>query len=135
MSTNPKAVADDKAKKLIMVVEDDGLLKHAVELALLSRGYGVMLAGSVSEALQSLRASNPSLVILDTAMQDGKGWAVADRIRSRHRSCPIVIASANRIRRSELIEHGVFRHLTKPYDIAELLIAVEAAMNSAHIER
>jgi two-component system chemotaxis response regulator CheY len=71
MMTNPR----------ILLAEDDRFLRRAVEVALTKRGFDVIVAADGQQALESVRAHKPTLVLLDLLMPRMTGMEVLNAIR------------------------------------------------------
>jgi two-component system, NtrC family, response regulator PilR len=57
----------------VLVVDDDPTMRTFCEEVLCHRGYRVMVAASVAEALEILRDQPADLVIADYRLEDGTG--------------------------------------------------------------
>jgi CheY-like chemotaxis protein len=62
--------------KTVLVVDDDDDVREALEILIQQWGFDVGTAGSGREALATMRAEQPALVLLDLTMPDMNGWAV-----------------------------------------------------------
>ena len=109
----------------ILVVDDDPDMRAALTIILESRDYEVITAQEGIEALASLRAEKPDLMILDLLMPKMDGFAVLKELQdgrwSNYREIPILILSSVREeaarRRYELetaVELGVDDYVEKP---------------------
>jgi CheY-like chemotaxis protein len=90
------------APLVVLVVEDEQLLREMVEPALADAGYSVLLAHNGSEALKHLeerKSEEAPLRALVTDVQLGpgpSGWEVAKRARELHPEIPVVYVTARR---------------------------------------
>jgi len=84
----------------ILVVDDDPDILDALTIILESRGYEVVTAWDGIEALASLRAEKPDLMILDLLMPKMDGFAVLKELQdgrwSKYRQTPILVLSSVR---------------------------------------
>jgi len=55
----------------ILLVEDDAVVIHALELQLRNAGYKVVAAGNAAEAIRATVTQQPDLMILDLTLIDG----------------------------------------------------------------
>lgn len=117
------------AGKRVLLVEDDEALARVIAGALLGKGYAVATAATCAQGLAEVCAQRPDVLVLDIFLPDGDGWQVLAATQERRPppAVQVVVISGNRVSRAELRERGVFRFLAKPFDMAELLEAVEAA--------
>jgi DNA-binding response OmpR family regulator len=109
----------------ILYVEDDADVGPVMQLVLVSGGYTVEVATSVSEALSLLKDGEFDLVLTDGRLPDGSGVVVADRAKAEDVDVLIVTGYA-------LSLPGIERHdfLMKPVRPAELLAAVDRRIGS-----
>ncbi|MCS7252261.1 MAG: response regulator transcription factor [Anaerolineae bacterium] len=116
-------------KALILLVEDDALLRDLLTRALVQNGYEVLAAGTGSEGLALFDLHTPDVVILDVLLPDIEGWEVCRRIR-RISTVPILFLTAleeipDRVRGLVL---GGDDYIVKPFAVEELLARVEAIL-------
>ena len=113
----------------VLVVDDEPDIRTFVRLALEDEGYGVVTAANGAEALEVLRATNPSLILLDLRMpgMDGREFVAAYRERESHAASPpvpIILVSASRLPEVDPEEFGADGVLHKPFDVDRLLESV-----------
>jgi CheY-like chemotaxis protein len=114
----------------ILVVEDDDAIRGLVSEVLRDDGYQVQEATNGAEALATVRATRPDLIVLDLMMPVMDGWTFVKECR-RSDWCddvPIVVTSASHdLPRTadQLRALGVRTCLAKPFDVDGLLALVE----------
>jgi CheY-like chemotaxis protein len=119
-------VADQKT---ILVCDDDPVILRLLQVNLELEGYGVVLASHGQEAFEKAAEDPPDLIILDIMMPRMDGYQTVDKLRElgSTKDIPVVFLSAKAqqadIERGK--KYGVAEYLTKPFDPAELLEAVE----------
>ena len=81
---------------LILVVDDDPVMREITRVHLESAGYEVALASSASDGLQKARTLRPSVVVLDFAMPGGSGGEAlrALRIDDQIGNTPVLMVTA-----------------------------------------
>jgi two-component system, OmpR family, response regulator CpxR len=89
------SVCGPMARK-ILLVEDDGYLRDAIEDVLEDRGFDVIPAGNGKQALDFLamdRAAPPDLMILDLMLPLITGWQVLEIVRRdpRYDHMPVLV--------------------------------------------
>jgi CheY-like chemotaxis protein len=108
-------------KRIVMVVEDDHLIRQVIAEALEEEGFEVLEAANGKEALEALRQVHPSLILLDLMMPVMNGWEFrrAQLEDPTLADIPVVVLSA-------LKDHTVEaeRSFTKPFDLEDLLDTV-----------
>ncbi len=83
------------SRKRILIVEDDRFLRRACQARLEQAGYEILTAQDGEEAVQTARASNPDLVLLDLLMPRMNGLDVLRILRNDEgtRSMPVIVLS------------------------------------------
>jgi two-component system KDP operon response regulator KdpE len=106
----------------LLIVEDDLQLKRALTVNLEARNYQVNTAGTGEEALKSLAATEPDVLILDLGLPDIDGVDLIVQIRKTSR-IPIIVLSARdrEIEKVRALDAGAEDYVTKPFGIDELL--------------
>lgn len=112
--------------KKILVVEDDPVISHFVDLALKSHNYVTALAENGITAISFFLSEKPSLVLLDLGLPDIDGMEVLSSIRSASNSTPIIVVSAREKEDEKVaaLDNGADDYITKPFNIGELLARV-----------
>ena len=109
----------------ILVVDDDPSILSTVSEILDLEGYPVETATNGAEALRAVEQSRPSLVLLDMRMPILDGWGFARALKERGLELPILVMTAAQNARRWAEEIGADGHLAKPFEIPDLLDAVE----------
>lgn len=111
------------AGKSILVVEDDDLIRRAIEMVLQWEGYRVDCAANGQEALDYLRAGNrPALIVLDVMMPvlDGEQFRQQQMNDPALAEIPVIVVSAATFAATV----NAVRHIRKPFEVQELLEAI-----------
>ena len=120
-----------------MLVVDDEPDVRSLLVDLLSRdGYAVTSAGDGREALRSLYAVRPDLVVLDVRMPGLDGWRTLERIRELS-DLPVLMLTARdgELDRVRGLKAGADDYVTKPFGRQELLARIEALLRRASPSR
>lgn len=112
----------------ILVVDDEPPLVRLMEFILAKQGHTMLVATNGEEALATVRAEKPDLVLLDIMMPRIDGYEVARQIRADEaiKSTPIIMLSA-KAQEDDIakgIEVGVNEYITKPFAPANLVQVV-----------
>jgi len=116
----------------VLLIEDDGSTRSLVAANLEAHGYQVREAGTAAEAVRSLDALRPDLVVLDLGLPDADGTSVIRRVR-RDGTTPILILSARDEEPDKVaaLELGADDYVTKPFGLEELRARVAALLRRA----
>lgn len=120
-------------RSLILVADDDMDIRLLVARRLERAGYDVLAARNGTEALELTAMHDPDLLLLDVAMPDQDGYAVCRAMMEQHPSPPPVIFLTARGSPADLVlglEAGAVDYVVKPFDAAELLARVAAALRT-----
>jgi DNA-binding response OmpR family regulator len=109
----------------ILVVDDDPTILATVSEVLDMEGFAVMTASNGAEALAAVAQREPALVLLDMRMPVLDGWGFMRAIRERGLTLTVVVMTAAADARRWGREIGAQAVLAKPFDIDELVRAVE----------
>jgi DNA-binding response OmpR family regulator len=113
-------------RPIILVIEDDHLIRTALHDLFTDEGYEVFLATDGAAAIEVLTKMRPDLVTLDLGLPDVPGSEVLDMIRQSDslREVRVIVLSAQRRipERVRLLAQDV---IAKPYETSELLSLVE----------
>ena len=80
---------------LILLAEDDRILRKAGEVMLARKGYEVVVAVDGEDALAKILAHKPDLILLDVMMPKLDGYAVLGRLQddASTRRIPVIMLS------------------------------------------
>jgi CheY-like chemotaxis protein len=114
--------------KKVLVIEDDPDVRDLLVGILNGEGYDVAWAGDGAEALTALSiAPKPCVILLDLMMPNMNGFQFLEAISQvpSLASIPVVITTATS--GNHVAEYPcVKKVLSKPYNIAELLLLIPA---------
>ena len=111
----------------ILIVEDDRGVSSFLQWSLEDEGYEVTVAADGEEALRSVEAGRPRLILLDYGLPLLDGAAVSDRLRERgFGDIPIVLMTADERVSHKAERVGARAALPKPLDVDQLLTVVRS---------
>jgi CheY-like chemotaxis protein len=125
----------------ILVIDDNRVIQRSVYFTLRDRGYQVLMAGDISEALKIIRGGKVDLVLVDLSfpldagningpLQDG--FFVINWIQhtAEIKKCPVIIISATDPieYRERALAAGVKDCFQKPLDKEKLLASVRSIL-------
>jgi two-component system response regulator RegA len=110
---------------LLLIVEDDALLRGRLARAFATRGYDVREAADVAEAEALAQEDAPELVVLDLRMPQGNGLDLIPRLLRTDPATKIVVLTGygSVATAVEAVRMGATHYLTKPADADEILAA------------
>ncbi|MEO8216498.1 MAG: sigma-54 dependent transcriptional regulator [Acidobacteriota bacterium] len=120
----------------LLIVDDESSLRDFLTIVFEGEGWEVSSAGSVGEARAALSRSDPDVVLCDLIMPDGSGIDLLRDIRQRNAATPVVMITAHTSTSSaiEALKAGAYDYIGKPFDIEELKIIVNKAVERRDLE-
>lgn len=122
---------DHRDAPAVGVVEDDPLLRRALQRLLRATGFAVEAFGSAEDFLETDSTTRFRCLVLDIALPALSGFELSDRLRAAGVTIPTIFitghddaATRERARRS-----GAAGYVPKPFDEQSLLSAIEAAVS------
>jgi two-component system chemotaxis response regulator CheY len=111
-----------RARRRILIVDDDESIRQFIEMALTDRGYEIVTAEHGRAALESIAAHPPDLILLDMRMPVMDGWAFAQAYRTtRPPHAPVIVLTAARDAAQSAQEIAADAVLAKPFDLRDLM--------------
>jgi DNA-binding NtrC family response regulator len=121
---------------VVLVVDDEPLIRWSLSEGLTDMGYVVKQAATGAEARNVLAATqdDPLVVVLDLRLPDVSDLSLLREIRTRRPDVPVLMMTAHGTsddaRQATCL--GVFKFLTKPFDVRALVDLVGEAWAAAH---
>jgi signal transduction histidine kinase/FixJ family two-component response regulator len=128
-----RAVRPVDARRTILLVDDEPLLRSAGRRIIKGLGFEVVVAANGAEAVAVFRHQHEhiALVVLDVAMPVMGGRDCFLRLRDIDPEVPILVASgyAKHGDVDELLSAGATGYLSKPYDRAQMTEAIHRCLS------
>ena len=122
-------------ERSVLVVDDDDAIRTLIARVLLRAKYDVEQAGNGYEALAKLRTRRFQTVVLDLMMPMMSGFELVEYLGSHDDAgapCVVIVSAAGE-RDLKTINSPLVRSvLRKPFDLPELLEAVEKCVPAAN---
>ena len=118
----------------ILVAEDHPTLAASIAEGLRDDGYAVDLTMDGDEALHWATSNSYGCIVLDVMLPGKDGFAILKALRQRGSTTPVVFLTArdgvdDRVRGLDM---GADDYVVKPFEWAELLARVRAAVRRSH---
>ena len=120
-------------KTLVLVIEDDPLLRESLIEILALNGFRTADAEDGQTGIQKAQTRQPNCILLDLRLPDIDGFAVLRRMKKDERTTriPVVVLSGfSRPEDQELaLELGANAYVVKPYHIDDLIITIRQVLS------
>jgi two-component system, chemotaxis family, chemotaxis protein CheY len=118
--------------RTVLVVEDDESIRSVIGDVLEERGFDVLGVANGAEALSCLEHTRPDVMVLDLLMPVMHGWDFMETYAEKTggASIPIVVVSVNPALPRSFNRFGVRAVVPKPFQIDDLLEAIDEAVSA-----
>lgn len=126
-----------RAKRRVLVVDDEENVVHLVASALRFDGYEAVTADNGHSALAAVAEYDPDLVVLDVMMPGLDGHAVLQHLRSAGSVVPVIFLTARDAANDRVagLRSGADDYVVKPFSVEELLARVNAVLRRTQAEQ
>jgi len=120
----------------VLVVDDEPLIRWSLVNRLKEEGYRTSEAATASDAVAQHR-DGADLVLLDFALPDANGLAVLKQIKETDPDTLVIMLTANTEVGTavEAMKGGAFHYANKPFDLDEVMLLVEKALETTQLRR
>lgn len=119
----------------ILLVDDEEHFRSRLARAFVNRGYTVLQAANVDEALEKIRESCPAWVLVDLKMPGKSGLDLLREARALQPELKIVVLTGygSIATATEAVKLGAHYYLPKPADVDDILNAFERGSDDTEI--
>jgi DNA-binding NtrC family response regulator len=126
-------------RERILIAEDDADMRALLEEICVEAGFETISAANGRIALKEITDEKKMIdaVVTDVQMPEIKGDEILQVVRRTRAETPVVVITAfgsveNAV---EMVKHGAFQYLTKPFQTKDFLAALNAALQATEAER
>jgi diguanylate cyclase (GGDEF)-like protein len=130
-------MAEMKDSVVILIVDDDELVRMTLSVLIGSFGYHCLVAGDGIEAIAVLKSTAVDLVFSDIVMPGMDGLQLLNHIIENYKETDVIISTGyhERASYSEVIKAGALDFIKKPIDHAELEAKLARAVRERNLMR
>jgi DNA-binding NtrC family response regulator len=130
-------VPANSLRRTLLLVDDDALLRRALEDALAGDSLDVLCAATGAEALAICSSRRVDVVVLDQKLPDTEGHRLCAPILQANERAKIIFITAyptfdNAV---QAIQAGAFEYLSKPFEVGALELAIQRSLATLRLER
>ena len=125
-------MATQRKSNLVAIVDDDDLMRSALQGRLKSAGLASQAFASAEEFLNSGQQHQTACLIADIRMPGMSGLELQAKLNAAHCRIPTIFITAHgdMEMRMQALRAGALEFLAKPFDDEALLESVRAALES-----
>jgi DNA-binding NtrC family response regulator len=114
----------------ILVIDDEEIIREALEALLVMEGFRVVTAATGGEGLEALASRPFDVVLLDLMLPDRNGLEVLDDIRRLDDELPVIMITAFGTIEGAVAatKQGAFHYFTKPFKNDDVLAVLRNAV-------
>jgi two-component system cell cycle response regulator CtrA len=114
----------------VLLIEDDSVMAHSIELMLRSDGFNVYTTDLGEEGIDLGKLYDYDIIVLDLQLPDISGFDVLKALRVAKVRAPILILSGNAVVEAKVkaLGFGADDYITKPFHKGELVARVQAVI-------
>ena len=124
-------MANDRNHEFVAIVDDDELVRSALEGFLRAAGFRARAFASAEEFLESGEQYQTACLIVDVRMPGMSGLELQARLNADRVNIPTIFITAHGDTRTRMqaLNAGAIEFLAKPFDHDALLANVRSALN------
>lgn len=116
--------------KSLLVMDDDAPFRNRLARALETRGFDVVMAESISEALAIIDKTPPAFAVMDMRLEDGNGLKAVEALHKKRPDARAIMLTGygNIATAVQAVKSGAIDYLSKPADaddVVKALLVVE----------
>ena len=121
----------------VIVIDDDETVRDVLTSFLSEKGHEVVASVNGQEGLERLLSESFDIALVDLVMPGIGGMDILRELSSRNLKIPVIVITAyGTIQNAvESMKLGAFDYITKPFNLDEILIVIERALNLRRLER
>jgi two-component system, NtrC family, nitrogen regulation response regulator GlnG len=121
----------------ILIAEDEESLRLVLKRALEDEGYWVQTCVNGRLAQRSLSDAHFDVSLIDIRLPDVDGLTVLKQVKEAGIDTAIIVMTAQNTMRNaiEAMKNGAYDYVTKPFDLEEILVLVNRAIESRRLNR
>jgi DNA-binding NtrC family response regulator len=119
----------------ILIVDDEMGVRDSLRM-IFKKDYQVTAVGSCTEAWEKVQSEEPDLIFLDIIMPGKDGMEMLKEIHQIQPLTPVVMLTATKTVKTavDAMKLGAYDYITKPFDIEELRLIVQKALESRDLK-
>ena len=114
----------------VLIADDDAAIRMVLSQALARAGYVPRVTSNAATLWRWVAEGEGDVVVTDVVMPDENAFDLIPRMKKLRPDLPIIVMSAQSTFHTAVTaaEQGAYEYLPKPFDLKELLSAVERAL-------
>jgi len=118
----------------ILIIDDEKLIRWALEQHLVKQGYQVATAESAEKGLVLLTEDAPDLLLLDNCLPDMTGIQLLEKLHIREQRFKVIMITAYDMEETAVktMNLGAYEYISKPFNLEELTALIKKTLDTEH---
>jgi two-component system response regulator AtoC len=118
----------------ILIIDDEKLIRWALEQHLLKQGYQVATAESAEKGLVLFTEDAPDLLLLDNCLPDMTGIQLLEKLHVREQKFKVIMITAYDMSETAVksMNLGAYEYISKPFNLEELTALIKKTLDTEH---
>jgi two-component system response regulator AtoC len=118
----------------ILIIDDEKLIRWALEQHLVKQGYQVATAESAEKGLVLLTEDAPDLLLLDNCLPDMTGIQLLEKLHAREQRFKVIMITAYDMEETAVktMDLGAYEYISKPFNLEELTALIKKTLDTEH---
>ena len=119
----------------LLIVDDEASLREMLAFYFHKKGFEVLTASNFTEGQAAALRAAPDVILCDIRMPDGNGLDLLRKAKAENPKLPIVMITAHTDTKDaiEAMKAGAADYIAKPFDVEELGLIVERALEGKQL--
>jgi len=121
---------------VILIVDDETVVRRVLVEKMGAAGYRCEQASTADEAIELIKSTDVQLAILDIKMPGRSGVELLAEIKTTHPDIAVIMATAviDISTAIECLKQGAYDYITKPFNLDEVVLSVDRALEKKRLE-
>lgn len=118
----------------ILIIDDEPLIRWALEQHLVKQGYLVAAAESAERGLELIAEDEPDLILLDNCLPEMTGIQLLEKLHAREQGLKVIMITAYDMAETAVkaMKLSAYGYISKPFNLEELTVVIKKALNTEH---
>jgi two-component system response regulator AtoC len=118
----------------ILIIDDEKLIRWALEQHLVKQGYQVATTESAEQGLALLAEDEPDLLLLDNCLPKMSGIELLEQLQKREQRLKVIMITAYDMVETEIkaMNLGAFEYISKPFNLENLTALIKKTLEKNH---
>jgi two-component system response regulator AtoC len=116
----------------ILVIDDEKLIRWALEQHLVKEGYEVLTAESAEKGLEIATKDQPDIILLDNRLPVMTGLELLEKLNVHERGFTVIMITAYGMVEAAVkaMKLGAYDYISKPFNLDEISVVIKKALEA-----